>query len=76
MIPTLCLMFYPNSFPFGQSRPTENPRHYAGHRVAICTKIIVKGMARRPDKNVGNNSGAGVLQLEVANTQVSMFLWE
>ena len=69
-------MFYPHSFPFGQSRPAESPRHYAGHRVAIRTKILVKGMARRPEENVGNNAEAGVLQMEVAVTQDSMFLRE
>jgi hypothetical protein len=69
-------MVYPHSFPFGRSRPAESPRHSAGHRVAIRTKIPVKGMARRPDENVGNNAGAGVLQMEVAITHDSMFLRE
>lgn len=64
----------PHSFPFGQSLPAEIPRHYAGHRVAIRNKILVKGIARRPDENVGNKAGTGVLDLEVANTQDSMFL--
>jgi len=70
------LMFYPHSFPFGQSRPAESHRQNAGHRVANRTKILVKGMARKSDENVGNNAGAGVLQLEVAHTQDSMFLRE
>jgi len=76
MIPTLCLKVYPHSFPFGQSRPAESPRHYAGHRVAIRTKIPVKEMPRRPDESVGNNAGTGVLLVEVAITHDSMFLRE
>jgi hypothetical protein len=76
MIPTLCLILCLHSFPFGQSWPVESPRHYSGHRVAIRTKILVKRMAQRPDENVGNNTEVGVLQLEVANTQDSMFLQE